>query len=250
MSVEVLELPEAEKLAPITKVGTEIVRMREAYSGLTIKDANDKEGFGKVTAARKEVKALRVQVDKERKTLIDDAVKWQRQVNEVAKGITEQLVAIEEPLQQKENDFIAERERIKQEAERQRQEKLRARCLVIASIPDVLFDGVSYILQDVTIDADGIENMSDDAFQTKVEAFEAKYQTILEGRQQAERIAKEEADRLEAARKEQEAAAAELKRQQEELAAERKRLDDEKAAHEAALKAEQEGKEAEARRIH
>ncbi|CAG5072907.1 hypothetical protein DYBT9623_04444 [Dyadobacter sp. CECT 9623] len=248
MSVEVLELPEADKLAPITKVETEIVRMRKAYSGLTIKDTNDKEGFGKVTAARKEVKALRVQVDKERKTLIDDAVKWQRQVNEVAKGITEQLVAIEEPLQQKENDFIAERERQKQEAERQRLEKLRARCLVIASIPDVLFDGVSYILQDVTIDAEGIEKLSDDAFQTKVEAFEAKYQTILEARLEAERIAKEEADRLEAARKEQEAAAAELKRQQEELAAERKRLDDEKAAHEAALKREQEEKDAETRR--
>jgi hypothetical protein len=249
MSVEVLEMPEADvKLAPITKVKTEIARMRKTFSALTIKDVNDRDGFNKVTAARKEVKAVRVQVEKERKVLVEDALKWQRQVNEAAKEITTELVEIEQPLQVMEDGYAAEKERIKAEAERLRKEKIQNRCQVIASFSDVKFDGVSYVLGDVSIGYDGIETLSDDAFQTKVEAFEAEYQIILNARLEAEKAAKEEADRLEAQRKEQEEAAAELKRQQDEVAAQRKRLDDEKAAHEATLKAEQQERESTAKR--
>lgn len=249
MSVELLELPEVEKLAPITKVETEIARMQKEYSGLTINGQSDKEGFAKVVSARKDVKAVRVQVEKERKALVDDAVKWQSQVNEAAKGIKNKLVAIEEPLQQMEDDYLAEKERVKQEFERKRKEKIQNRVQVIMSVSGVNFNGATYSLGKFRIDQSELEVMADSDFQSEVEILEAEYQIILEEKLAAEQAAKEEADRLEAQRKEQEAAAAEIKRQQEEIAAERKRLDDEKAAHEAALKREQEAQEAEARRV-
>lgn len=249
MSVEVLDSPEVDKLTPITKVESEIARMRTDYSGLTISGVDDKAGFAKVVSARKDVKAVRVHVEKERKALVDDAVKWQRQVNEAAKGITNQLVEIEGPLQKLEDDYLAEKERIKQEAERLRKEKIQNRVQVIMSVSGVNFNGISYLLGKFSVNHADVETLPDSDFQSKIEALEAEYQIILVEKQEAERIAKEEAERLEAQRKEQEAAAAELKRQQEEIAAERKRLDDEKAEHEAALKREQEEKDAEARRI-
>lgn len=251
MSTETLELiPEVvdDKLAPITKVRSEIIRMRNDYSGLTIKDVSDKKGADAVSTARKEVKSLRVSVDKERKALVEDALRWQQQVNKVAGEITSELKEIETGLEEKEDAYFAEKERVKQEAERLRREKIQNRSRVITSL-DAKFDGESYTLGSATITHEEIEGLSDDAFQTRVESFESEYQRLLAERLEIERLAKEEADRLEAVRKEQEAAAAELKRQQDELEAERRKIAEEKAAFEAKVRAEQEAKEAEERRI-
>lgn len=248
MSVEVLEMPEVEKLAPITKVETEIARMRTEYAGLTISGVDDREGFNKVSTARKAVKAVRVQVEKERKSLVEDALKWQRQVNEAAKGITAQLEEIENPLQAMEDEYLAEKERIKQEAERLRREKIQNRVQVIMSVPGVIYNGVTYSLGKFRIDHSEIEKITDSDFQSEVESLEAEYQIILEEKLAAEQAAKDEADRLEAQRKEQEAAAAELKRQQEELEAEKRRIAEEQAEKEAEMKRQQEAAEAELRR--
>lgn len=248
MSVEVLEMPEVEKLAPITKVESQIARMQKEYLGLTIDGVDDKAGFTKVVAARKDVKAVRVQVEKERKILVDDAVKWQQQVNRVANGIKEKLVSIEEPLQKLEDGYLAEKERIKQEAERQRKEKIQNRVQVIMSVPGVTFNGITFSLNKFRIDQSEIETMADSDFQSEVESLEAEYQIILEEKRELERAAKEEADRLEAQRKEQEAAAAELKRLQDELEAEKRRIAAEQAEKEAELKRQQEAAEAELKR--
>lgn len=230
MSVEVLEMPEADaKLAPITKVKTEIAKLRKEYAGLTIKDINDKEGFLKVSTARKSLKALRSGVENERKSLNEDALKWQRQVNGAAKEITAEILEMEEPLQTKEDWYLAEKERIKAEEERLRKEKITNRATVITSFQGVTFNGLSYLLGEFKIDHSDLEKLPDDKFQTKVEELEAEYQTLLTARLETERIAKEEADKLETQRKEQENKAAELKIQEDKIIAEREKLEAEKA---------------------
>lgn len=239
MSTDTIEIPEVEKLSPISKVKLEIDRMTLEFSGLTIKDANDRLGYEKVSKARKEVKAYRVQVDKDRKSLVDDAVKWQRQVNEFAKNITNQLIIIEEPLQQMEDHYLEEKERLKQEAERLRREKIQNRARVVTSISGTQFNGIEYQLRNVLITQADLESLSDDDFQSRVEAFEAEYQILLAERLEKEKKEKEESDRLELIRKEQEETAAELKRQKDELASERKQLDDDKFAHKATVQQEQ-----------
>lgn len=248
MSTELIESPEVEKLAPITKVEAQISRMRKEYSRLKILGVEDREGFNKVSTARKEVKAVRVQVEKERKSLVDDAVKWQRQVNEVAKGITIQLEEIESSLEEMEKAHIAEKERVKQEAERQRKEKIQNRIQVVMSISGMQFNGIIYSIGSASIYQSEVEGLSDTDFQSKVEELETEYQIVLAHRLEEEKRAKEESDRLEAQRKEQEAAAAELKRQQEELEAEKRRIADEQAAKEAEMKRQQAEAEAELKR--
>jgi hypothetical protein len=249
MSVETLEMPvEYDKLSPITKVQAEISRMKNEYTGLIIKDVDDKEGFIKVKTARIAVKNTRVGIEKERKILVEDSVKWQRQVNDAANTIKDQLIEIESSLQKTEDDHLAEKEQIKAEVERLRKEKIQSRAQVITAFTGVSFNGVCYMLGSASIEQSEVENLSDDVFQSKVEILEAEYQNILKERLEAERIAKEEAERIEAQRIEQEAAEEEIKRQKDELAAERKRIEDEKAAHQAELKRIQIEKDAEIKR--
>lgn len=249
MSTEVLELPEvkSDNLAPITVFQSEITRMRNEFSGLKIIDLNDKKGFEAVSAARIEAMRLRTSVDKVRKRLKEESLAWGRAVDATAKEIREQIESIENPLSEMEETYKAQVAEKKAEAERLRKEKIQDRVLRITSL-DALFNGIEYKLGEKSITQDQLESSSDNDFQTVVESFEAEYKILLDQRLEAERVAREEADRLEAQRKEQEAAAAEIKRQQDELAAERKKMDDEKAAHEAELKRIQDEKDAEIKR--
>jgi|GEM_PF-4850996 len=229
MSTETLELPvETDKLSPITQAESEITRIRTKAASLTIVDHNDKKGFEAVYQTRQEAARLRVDVEKTRKALVEDSVKWQKIVNSTANPLESNLKEIESGLKVKEDAYHAEKQRIKDEAERLRKARNLKRLAVITSL-DPKFNGSGYTLGEAFISQDEIENLPDADFQTKVELFEAEYQIILDARIEAERLAKIEADRLEAQRKEQEAAALELKRQQDELAAERKKMDEEKA---------------------
>jgi len=258
MTTEVLlEVAQEEdnKLSPITKFESAINKMKAEYSGLTIFGQEDKEGFLKVSNARKAAKSLRVEVEHRRKALNEDALKWQRTVNEKAKEITAKIEEIEKPLQKLEDEYLAEKERIKEEAARLLRERTQNRARVITSFDQVKFDGVIYSLGDFSITQVELESLSDDDFQTRVEVAEFEVQKILAARIEAERLAKIEAERLEAERiqkeaeeaeikRQQEEVAAELKRQQDELAAERKRIEDEKAAIEAEKKRIQDEKDA------
>jgi len=239
MSTEVLELPVDSSLATINKFEAEIVRLETNYSGLNIKDVNDKLGYKKVVEARKDAKSVRVSIDKKRKELVEDALTYQRKVNGEAKELTERVSVIEDALEAMEKDHEAKLAEIKAEAERVRKEKIQKRAQVITSFPGVTFNGISYTLGSFAIEQSEIESLSDADFQTNVEFLESEYKEILEARLESERIAKEEADRLEAQRKEQEFQAAELKRQQEELAAETKRIAAEQKAREDAILAEE-----------
>lgn len=246
---EELELPEVDtnKLAPIQQIELDIARMRE-FLKLKIIDSNDKKGFEAVSKARKEVKAKRVDVENLRKGLVEDSVKWQKTVNTTAKTIKDKLEAIEHPLQKMEDDFQLALVHKKQEEARQAREKIEKRALVITSL-DARFNGSEYTLGSISLGQLALERMTDEEFQTKVEAFESEYQIILEARQEKERLEKIEADRIEEQRKEQELAALELKRQQDELEEARRKLEEEKNAHEAEIKRIQDEKNAEAKRI-
>lgn len=221
-------LQETDKLAPITQVELQIIRLKSECGNLKINGLEDKAGFDKVVAKRKETKGYRVGVENARKALVEDSVKWQKQVNETAKGFRLELEAIEFPLQKMEDDYLLEKQLAKEAVELARKEKIQDRARVITSL-DAVFNGVSYTLGSVTITQNQLESFSDSDFQTQVEALEGEYKLILDARLESERIAKEEADRLEAQRKEQEAAAAEIKRQQEELEKAQKELEIERA---------------------
>ena len=103
-----------------------IAEMSADYMPLTINGLDDTEGFKAVHAARMVVRTTRVDVEKKRKELKADALKFGRTVDSEAKRITALLAPIEEHLQSEEDRFLKEKERIKTEAARIEQDRLDA----------------------------------------------------------------------------------------------------------------------------
>lgn len=104
-----------------------IAKMAEQYLPLKIVDVTDAAGFKAVHDARMVVKSRRVEVEKVRKELKADALEYGRKVDAEAKRITALLEPIETHLQDEENAYRAEQERIKNEARLKVEAEERAR---------------------------------------------------------------------------------------------------------------------------
>jgi hypothetical protein len=220
------------------------------YGSLVIAGQSDKDGYRKVSEARSEIRVKRLEVEKTRKALVEDAVAYQRKINSYAKELTALIEPIEAHLVAELDAFEAEKERIKAErlaAEQRRVESL-AKMLLEAGMT---FDGISYSYKDYIVkfldipkmDEEGLQIMAE-AVKTQKEKDEAdarEEQARLEAeRQQAIKVAEENA-RIQ--REIMEKQAAEIKRQQEEANALRAKLE----AEEAERKREQAAAEAKAK---
>jgi DNA repair exonuclease SbcCD ATPase subunit len=197
-------------LADFRRQDAAIAAMKQEYMGLSIKGVDDKAGYDAVHQARMTVKKHRCAVEEKRKDLKSEALEFGRKVDAEAKRLTSMLAPIEDHLKKEEDAFLAEKERLKRQAEEAKYAMLRARIQAFQAAG-------------AAVNPLALQSMTEDEFQTALE--NAK-------REAAERAAaQEEADRK---RKEQEAAA-ESERQS--LAAERERLAEERRQQEAQARA-------------
>lgn len=111
-----------------------IADMAEHFRRLEVTGLDDRAGLAKVHAARMEVRGLRVRVEKTRKELKKDALEYGRRVDGEAKRITEALLAIEEPLAEKESIVAKEKERLKAIAAEERKAALQVRLDALAAV--------------------------------------------------------------------------------------------------------------------
>jgi DNA repair exonuclease SbcCD ATPase subunit len=100
----------AERFGAITH---KIDEMRESFMPLVIRGIDDTVGFKAVHAARMTVKNHRVAVEKRRKELKEDALRYGQAVDAAAKNITALLSPIEDHLASEEKTVNEEKERIK-----------------------------------------------------------------------------------------------------------------------------------------
>lgn len=198
------------------------------YLPLTIDDINDSKALAVVHDARMIVKNARGEIEKRRKALKEDSLRYGREVDSVAKYLTSKLEPIEAHLAEQENKVTQEKERI-------RQAKLEeARALTQARVDALAAVGYSAAFVEC-------ETMSQEAYAERLtKATEAYRVTEQEKaaaeaerlRKQAEEDAqrKAESDRLAAERAElariRQAQDAEAAR----LAAAQKKIDDAEAA--------------------
>jgi len=110
-----------------------IAKYKSDYMALTVKSVEDKEGYDLCHAARMEVKGKRVEVEKTRKKLKEDALEYGRAVDKEAKRITALLEPIEDHLTAQEKIIDDEKARIKAEAEAKEAARIQLRI-------DSLFD--------------------------------------------------------------------------------------------------------------
>lgn len=225
----------ANALAQFDESAQAIASVKE-YAAFTVAV----DGIGKVTEARKQVKRLRVDIEKRRKELNEGALTYQRAINSEAKRLTAEIEPIEEKLKAEEDAYEAEREAEKKAKERIKQMRLQQR------LNDLGHAGV------VVTDVAAVEAMDDTEFQFFLMRESGKAEQRRKEEEQARREAEEFAAqqrkereelaaKLKAEREAMEAERAELRRQQEELQrqqAEARRQEDERRAAE--LKAQQE----------
>ena len=189
----------------------------EKYGSLTISGIDDKEGYIKVHAARMEVKKIRVDVEKKRKLLKSDAVKFGQAVDSRAKELTLKLRPIEHDLTEKEQSIDEEKQRIKAEKERQEQEQLQKRV-------DMLAEFGSHT--DISV----LKLLSANEFTKILGEAKLEFEAKQAEKEKLEREKQAEADRLEAQRLAQEKVEMSQRLEREALLAEAQKLATEKQA--------------------
>lgn len=218
-----------------------IEKLKADYMKISVKDVNDKEGYDLAHTARMDVKGRRVDVEKKRKKLKEDALEYGRAVDKEAKRITALLEPIESYLESQEKIVDDEKARIKAEAEAKEAARIQARIDRLFAL-GCSFNGQNYILPfahaGYSCPHAIVKTCNDDQFETICGEYQ-KLVDVEKARIESEKAAKiEEENRL-----------AKIK---EEQAAEAKRLADIQAAQDkqaAEIKAAQDAIEAEKKRI-
>ena len=124
-------------LTEFSKTEAGLAVLRDAYAGKTFEVAT-KTGMAEATAARREIKATRVAVEKLREELKAPLLEQGRLIDGEAKRITAELVALEDPIdkQIKAEETRAAREAAeKAAAEAQREREVNAALAQINMIP-------------------------------------------------------------------------------------------------------------------
>lgn len=238
MATATLEL---DKAPSFSIQDSAIDEMEREYMVLAVDDPSDKQQIAVVRKARLSVREARIAVEKRRKELKEDALRYGQAVDAEARRIKERLEPIESHLQFHEDAAKREAERIAKEKEAKRQAMIRERLSLLSAAE----------YQTTAEDAESMTDAEFDALlaEKQLEKREREEKAALEAEQrriEAERLAAERAEleRQRAAQEAEQARLAEEKRKLEAEAAEqRRKVELEKARAEAAEKAAREERE-------
>ena len=221
-----------------------IALLNKDYMALAVKGVDDKEGYKLCHDARMDIKSRRVEVEKTRKKLKEDALVYGKAVDTEAKRITAMLEPIESHLEAQEKIVDDEKARIKAEDERKAAEKVQARVDKLYDLGCICRGGYFSLpfAPDVIVPEAIIKTCPDENFDNfffdfktladkeKQRIAEEKLKQEEEKKKLVEERAAQEAGRirLEAVAVEQREKEQELKKKQEAIDAENKRIADEK----------------------
>lgn len=212
------------------------------FMPLKIADVKDRDGYEKVREARLFIKGRRIEVEKTSKLLKADALTFQRAVNEEEKRIIGLLDPIEDHLYHQEANYEAEKQRIKEEKERQEQERFNKRNISLLT-NGCAFNGDTYSIGEHSIMQSEIRYISDEAFDDFLDKCKVEHQKELEAKAEAERLQREEAERLRVEREEIEKIRAEQEKERLELQRQKDEIVAQKQAHENKVREEANAKQ-------
>ena len=207
-------------LAPFDAVDAAIAKVKEQYAGLKINGPADKDGYKMVHGAWQHVRGIRLDAEKLHKALGEDAIKYKRALDARLRQVKEGLKPIEDDLyeQWKAEDTRKEREaeearvRAAEEAKR----RIEQRRSMLFSL-GLTWNGAAYShpLHGVPEIAETQVTGLDDGPFTALVAEIGEAVSVAKARKaEAERKAKEEADRIAAAQAELDRKAKELAEQE------------------------------------
>lgn len=173
-----------------------IAALKEKYSGLKLKELDDKESYLEIKAAAKDcakVRTLAVKICTEGR---EEAVKTQKAWIATQKRVVGEVAEIEEPLCAEIDRFDAEVER-KANEEKKRQEEAYINRQAALTKMGAVYMGGSFVLGEADFEAELIKGSSQDVWEEAVlPKFQAEYEKIEAVRIAAERHMAAEAAEL------------------------------------------------------
>ena len=227
---------------------TAIMELSDRYMVLKTNGLDDRKAFDAVHEARMDVKGRRVEVEKTRKELKEEALKYGRAVDAEAKRITALLAPIEDHLQAEEDKVTNERARIKKEVEEKEAARIQARVNVLFDY-GCKFNGLEYSMNGFAISQAQVKEFTDNDFFTFCNKLQEMIDADNARKAEEEKKRQEEAERLAKIAAEQEAERQRLAAIAKEQAEREAKIKAEKEAAEAKIRAEQEAIERQKREI-
>lgn len=233
-----------------------MLKMEKEWLPLKLQGVNDKDGYTKIVQYRKEAKSLRVSIEKRRKQLKDNSIKYGKNVDANAKKLTERVSNVENHLQEQENIVKLEKERIKAEEQKQKEEAHQVQIELIVDAGAV-FNGRDFVFgENVVTDNDIwlLDAETSPLLIEKIKLWKEKEEfriseenrlKKLEQERQAKIAAdqKAEQERLDKIAKEQAEQAAKLKEAQDKINKQNRDIEESKRVKEAEEKAKKEAEE-------
>lgn len=205
------------------KSGLEVFESRKAdltelanrAAGLKIESIEDTETLKQVSTIRKTLKAQRVSIEKEGKSMRDPLTSISKHISAKEKELVSIIEPTERDLQAQEKWVEDEKEKIRLDAERKEQERIQTRVNQLAAYG-------------YTIDITQIKTLSDEDFQGVLDEAKVEFDKEQAVKAEAERVAKEEAEKLQREREELHRLRAEHEQREKVLREEQQRIDHEK----------------------
>ncbi len=217
-----------------------INELKQKYTILTINGIDDTDGYKTVHESRMIVKNYRIDIEKRRKELTEDALKYQRAINSEAKRITSLLTEIECYLENEQKTIYHEKLRIKNEKEQKELMKIQIRIDLITRLGFRLNYGnnrYEWEYNDRFISHNEIKTMSENDFDFLLTKMEEEHDIGFQLKIKREEIEKEKKEQEEKKIHEEKQR---MIQQSKELEIERKRLTDEKIENDRKLRIERE----------
>lgn len=174
--------------------------LREKYSALKITSPSDKEGIENNRLALADLRTIRTDTEKERKARKAPFLKACADIESKAQFIISGVEKIEEPLKAQKNEIQKEVERIATEEKERILKRNKVRTAQLSDMGAV-FNGVDYVLGDVSYSFDVISSTDADIYDEKILP---KYREVFE-KNELVRLEQEHLQREEEARKKKEA---------------------------------------------
>jgi len=180
----------------------------KAQANIQLTTNEDTETYEVVKSLLKIAVSKRNEVEKKRKELNEDALKWQRTVNAEAKRITAMLEPIEEHLANQKSIYD-------EEVQRKKKAVLIARRDELLGIGFEIQNGILVNAKiNATIHGDTLGVMTDMAYEMEKKRWQNEMESVIEAEREAERLRQAEEQRLAQER-------ATLERQRQEIEAQR-----------------------------
>lgn len=201
----------------------ELTTLKSEVEALKIQSLDDKEGINKVSTARKKLKAARIEIEKEGKSMRDPLTRINRNISAKENELIDIIAPTEKALKVQEDWVKAEELKIEQEEERKEQSRIQGRVDRLATYG-------------YAIDLTFLKGLDDQQFEGVVEGAKKEWDKEQSEKRELERQEKErqdgaEKDRLELQR---------LREQQAETDRKNKERQDELDRKEKLLKDQQE----------